>query len=184
MSKEILEVVNEQNEVIGTATREEIHKKGLWHREVHVWVYKKSGEILLQQRGLRKDSNPGKFDVSVGGHLEVGCSYRETAIRELQEETGLKARPDELVFLAAFKKYSHGPCAQTGAINNVFKEYYAYGFDGDTMHISPEEGEVEDLIWIGIDEYINTSKEQRSNFSEGMFSDEMMRILTKIKTLM
>lgn len=46
----VLNVVDERDNIIGEATHEEIHLKGLLHREIHVWLYNKNGEIFFQMR--------------------------------------------------------------------------------------------------------------------------------------
>jgi isopentenyldiphosphate isomerase len=90
MSKEIFDVVNEHDEVVGRAPRSEVHARGLKHRAVHVLVFNRRGEIFLQKRSLKKDSAAGKWDSSASGHLDTGENYDTCAMRELHEEIGLK----------------------------------------------------------------------------------------------
>ncbi|MHB8174220.1 MAG: NUDIX hydrolase [Nitrospirota bacterium] len=95
---EYFEVVNEQGEVIGKAPRSECHgNPALVHRAAHVLVFNKKGELLLQLRSRDKDIQPGKWDTSVGGHLGVGESYEQAALREMGEELGIE--PPELKYL-------------------------------------------------------------------------------------
>ncbi|GHC64813.1 16S rRNA (adenine(1518)-N(6)/adenine(1519)-N(6))-dimethyltransferase RsmA [Roseibacillus persicicus] len=88
---EVFDVVDEQNEVTGQATRAEVHEKGLRHRAVHVFVVNGKSEILLQQRSLLKDEQPGKWGSSAAGHLDSGEDYEACARRELGEELGIEA---------------------------------------------------------------------------------------------
>lgn len=88
-SGEIFDVVDENDEVTGQATRGEVHAKGLLHRAVHVFVFNKRGDLLLQQRSMLKDAHPGVWDSSVSGHLDAGEAYETSAIRELDEEMGI-----------------------------------------------------------------------------------------------
>jgi len=103
MSQEIFDVVNERDEVIGRATRAEVHERGLMHRAVHVMVFNSRGQVFLQKRSLRKDRQPGLWDSSASGHLDSGEDYDACAMRELQEEIGLElnAPPQRLFKLAA-----------------------------------------------------------------------------------
>lgn len=89
MSDEIFDVVNERDEVIGQAPRQEVHARGLWHRAVHVLVFNARGEIFLQKRSMLKDTAKGKWDSSSSGHVDSGEAYDATAVRELREEIGL-----------------------------------------------------------------------------------------------
>jgi isopentenyl-diphosphate delta-isomerase len=87
---ELFDVVDEQDRVVGRATRREVHARGLRHRAVHVWVFNQAGELFLQKRSMSKDSAPGLWDSSCSGHLDVGEDYDAAARRELSEELGWK----------------------------------------------------------------------------------------------
>ena len=89
MSEDIFDIVNERDEVIGRATRREVHARGLRHRAVHVLVFNLRGEVFLQKRSMLKDTAKGKWDSSSSGHLDCGEDYDTCAVRELREEIGL-----------------------------------------------------------------------------------------------
>ena len=87
---EILEVVDEKGDVLKLAKRSEIHRNpSLIHRVVHVLVFDKKGRLLLQKRSRNKDVAPGKWDTSVGGHVNPGEDILEAAHREMKEELGI-----------------------------------------------------------------------------------------------
>jgi isopentenyldiphosphate isomerase len=90
MSEEIFDVVNERDEVIGRTSRTEVHRLGLMHRAAHVLVFNSRGEVFLQKRSMKKDRQPGVWDSSASGHVECGEDYDACAVRELQEEIGLR----------------------------------------------------------------------------------------------
>ena len=91
MSEEIFDVVNECDEVIGQAPRQEVHARGLWHRAVHVLVFNARGAVFLQKRSMLKDTAKGQWCSSSSGHLDAGEDYDACAVRELREEIGLVA---------------------------------------------------------------------------------------------
>lgn len=94
---EIFEVVDEAGNVIGTAPRGRCHgDPSLLHQSVHVFVFNRAGELFLQKRSLKKDSQPGKWDTSVGGHMAPGERPLESALRETGEELGFT--PGRLTF--------------------------------------------------------------------------------------
>jgi 16S rRNA (adenine1518-N6/adenine1519-N6)-dimethyltransferase len=95
-ASEIFDVVNDRNEVIGQKTRGEVHANRLRHRAVHIFVINSRGRIYLQQRSHLKDVSPLKWDSSAAGHLDTGESYSDSAIRELEEEIGIKVESTEL----------------------------------------------------------------------------------------
>lgn len=95
-------VVDEDDNVIGCATRNECHKRRLIHRSVYVIVLNDKGEIFLQKRSLKKDLYPGHYACSASGHVEYGESYEEAARRELLEELGIDAPLKEICRFKCF----------------------------------------------------------------------------------
>ncbi len=81
---EILDRVDEQDNVIGTTTKEEAHRLGYAHRVAAVFVFNDEGKLLVQ---LRKSD--GLLDHSAAGHVDSGEGYNEAAGRELKEELGI-----------------------------------------------------------------------------------------------
>lgn len=76
--------------VIDVKRRGEVHAKGLMHRAVHILVFNSAGQLFLQKRSMNKDENPGQWDSSAAGHVDSGEEYLDCAIRELEEELGVK----------------------------------------------------------------------------------------------
>jgi isopentenyl-diphosphate delta-isomerase type 1 len=86
--------VDENDFVLGTITRRQAHSGSRKiHRAVSVLVTNKKKEILLQHRSHQKDTNPGMWAESVGGHVTYKDSYYQTAVRETQEELGISVKP-------------------------------------------------------------------------------------------
>jgi len=108
MTVEYFDVVNALDEVIDRRPRSEVHKLGLLHRAVHVFVFNRRGELFLQKRSMKKDCFPGTWDSSASGHLDHGEAYDDCAVRELREEIGLSltSRPERHLKVDA--------CAETG----------------------------------------------------------------------
>ena len=89
---EFLDVVTEKGEIIKTLPRNEIHgNPSLIHKVVHVLVFNREGALLLQKRSVHKDVAPGKWDTSVGGHVNTGEALDEAVRREMEEELGITA---------------------------------------------------------------------------------------------
>lgn len=86
---EMFDVVDAEDRVIGRAARGEVHRRGLMHRSVHVFLFNSRGELFLQKRAATKDTFPRCHDSSASGHLDAGESYAACAARELEEELGL-----------------------------------------------------------------------------------------------
>lgn len=108
MPEERFDVVDLQDQVIGQLPRQEVHRRGLRHRAVHVLLFNAHTKLFLQKRSRHKECAPGLWDSSAAGHLHAGESYDSGALRELKEELGidLAQAPSRLFKLEA--------CAATG----------------------------------------------------------------------
>lgn len=88
--QEIFPIVDEEGRVIGSATRGECHSGSkLLHPVVHLHVFNSRGEVYLQKRPEWKDIQPGKWDTSVGGHIDYGETPEQALVREVREELGI-----------------------------------------------------------------------------------------------
>ena len=78
---ELLDLVDENDNVIGSVSRKESNEKGLAFREVAVLIYDDLNRILTQQRAKTK-SHPLEWIISVAGHVTHGMSPLEVAHKE------------------------------------------------------------------------------------------------------
>ncbi len=127
---EEFDVVDENNTVIGTAPRGDVHRLNLLHRSVHILVFDDAGSVLLQKRSAWKDREPLKWDSSAAGHLEPGEDYAAAAARETEEELGIRPELQPLGKIRA--------CENTGG---EFVEVFTARHQGPFM---PAPAEIED----------------------------------------
>ena len=89
-NEELFPVVDEQGNILGSATRGECHNESkLLHPVVHLHVFNSQGQLYLQKRPVWKDIQPGKWDTAVGGHVDLGESVEQALRREVREELGI-----------------------------------------------------------------------------------------------
>ena len=125
---EILDVCDELGQPTGeTVERERAHREGILHRTAHVWIARRvhdEWEVLLQKRSMEKDSFPGLYDTSSAGHIPAGSEPVPSALRELSEELGISARPEQLVpartFRIRFEKEFHGKLFRDNEVTFVY----------------------------------------------------------------
>jgi isopentenyldiphosphate isomerase len=101
MNTELLSIVDENDCIIDTCARHIIHATGLRHRAVHILVFNGEGQLFLQKRSMKKDLNGGLWDTSAAGHVDTGEDYDVSAIREVEEELGIKSELELLFKLSA-----------------------------------------------------------------------------------
>ena len=89
-SSEIVDVIDTNDNVIGTAERRRIRSENLLHRGVFIAVMSSDGRLLVHQRSERKDVWPSRWDIAVGGVVGSGEPYESAARRELAEEVGIE----------------------------------------------------------------------------------------------
>ncbi len=87
---EMFDVVDDSDRVLRQASRHEVHTNQWRHRAVHIFVFNRAGELFLQKRSRWKDAHPSRWDSSAAGHVNAGDDYEATALREVEEEMGVR----------------------------------------------------------------------------------------------
>lgn len=85
---ELVERVDERDRVLGVVDRAEAERRRWTHRIATTICRDPTGRILVLRRADRHPRFPGRYDVMVGGAVNVGESYEDAAARELAEELG------------------------------------------------------------------------------------------------
>lgn len=163
MKEEYLDIVDENDNIIGQEDRKKVHQEGLLHREIHVYFITPNKEIIFQHRAKDKDTYPDLLDATVGGHVDSGDNYQKTAVKEIEEETGLKISIDNLIFLNKIRKEASFDKA-TGRINNVWRENYIYNFNGQLSDLKVEEGKAIGFEFWSMEKIKNISDKEKQRF--------------------
>ncbi|MCK9293927.1 MAG: NUDIX hydrolase YfcD [Desulfobulbaceae bacterium] len=97
-SEEMVDIVDEENRVVGCVSRKVMRRSNLIHRAVYILLFNSRGELFVQQRTAGKDVYPGYYDIAAGGVVQAGEDYDLSARRELAEEVGISGVPLTLLF--------------------------------------------------------------------------------------
>ena len=149
---EYIDIVDSEGLPTGkTALKSEAHKQGWYHNTIHLWLYTKHGEILLQQRSHKKAIHPLLWDVSAAGHIDAGESFITAALRETKEEIGLQLQAEDLTKIGVkLHESSYG----NGAIkDNEFHQIYTAELKVPLTELVPQEDEVEALKLVTFKEF-------------------------------
>lgn len=156
MADERIDIYDEHNHSIGiTAMKSEAHAKGLWHRAVSIWMYTSKGELLLQLRATDKELYPNCWDISAAGHVGAGETVEEGALREIEEELGIKANINDLELIRIFP-VSHRYKEIT---NKEFFYFYLYPFNVDPESLMLQQEEVQEVKFMHVEELEKALKE-------------------------
>ncbi|MBR3368315.1 NUDIX domain-containing protein [Candidatus Saccharibacteria bacterium] len=159
---ELIDVLDENGVKTGQiVTRDEVHKKGLWHRAIVVAVINEKNEILIQQRSANKEKNPGKWDISVAGHISTGQDALMAAAREINEEVsvnlGFSVEVKEFRYMYSFRKQQ---VFADDFIENQFYDFFILrqnGLNKESLKFQEEEVQAIDFVSISkLNEMRNT----------------------------
>lgn len=152
MTKELFDIVDRDDNVIGTTDKETDHATGQLHRVAAVFVFNPAGELYVQVH-----NRDGKWDHSVGGHVQKGESYGQAAAREAKEELGITQPLKEIATSLSGEEYSY--------------EQHLFGLYTCVIDSSWEfvpNDEVNSIFAMSVDEIVQAMKiEPRDRFTRG-----------------
>ncbi|WP_231626316.1 NUDIX hydrolase [Streptomyces apocyni] len=90
---ELLDIVDEQDRVVGQAPRGVAYRERLRHRAVFVLARDADDRVFVHRRTPTKLVFPSLYDMFVGGVVGAGESYDTAALREAEEELGVSGLP-------------------------------------------------------------------------------------------
>ena len=178
MKEEFLEVYSQEGTKTGQKkSKSEIHRKGLFHSTVHVWIFAEEGNILIQKRSKKKELNPGVWDVSVAGHIKFNENIKKAAKRETLEETGIKINTKDLLKIGVYRSINIHPTA----IDKEFFHTYILKIDKNSIDLDYKNNEVDDLKFISIEEMESIIKEENNKIFIGKNRKYYSDVLKSIK---
>lgn len=156
--EELIDVLNENGVKTGQIlSRNEVHKKGLWHRIIVVAIVNDKNQILMQQRSANKDKNPGMWDISVTGHIAAGQDSLSAAAREINEEVwvnlGYNVDIKSFRYMFSYRK------EQVVSEQHIDRQYYDFFIlrksDLDVSKIKYQESEVQAIKLVEVSELVD-----------------------------
>ena len=178
MKEEFLEVYSPEGTKTGQKkSKSEIHRKGLFHSTVHVWIFTEEGNILIQKRSKKKELNPGVWDVSVAGHIKFNENIKKAAKRETLEETGININTKDLLKIGVYRSINIHPTA----IDKEFFHTYILKIDKNFINLDYKNNEVDDLKFISIEEMESLIKKENNKIFIGKNRKYYSDVLKSIK---
>jgi len=144
---ELFDVISANGKPTGRVKpRAEVHHDGDWHRAIHVWLAGVDERgvpfLTVQRRSPDKDTWPGRFDATVGGHYRAGETLAET-VREVEEEIGIVPDLNELRPLGVRVCANE---AQPGIVDREIQDVFLLRDDRPLKQFRPNPAELAALI--------------------------------------
>jgi 16S rRNA (adenine1518-N6/adenine1519-N6)-dimethyltransferase len=159
MASKPIMIVDENDQPVGSASKQEMRGKGLWHRVVRVMIENDQGQVLLQHRSPTKDIFPNTWDNSSAGHVDAGEDYETAVKRELMEELGLELPLTEIGRYVSRSKWQEYPLNR---FTRVFKA------KTNETPKKLEVGKVDDARWWDVAAVKQLIREHPDQASDGL----------------
>jgi len=174
--QEIIDVCDPNGNYTGQKLpRSEIHKNKLWHRTVHVQIFDFDKRTLFQLRSKDKDSFPNKLDISAAGHISSGEKIITAALRELEEELGLRLEESRLEYINDFASEQAMP---NGDVDREIQSFFiAKITENEKLMLKIQESEVQKIIWFTGPELERALRENAEDFTP---NDEEYEIILNL----
>jgi isopentenyldiphosphate isomerase len=126
--------------------------------------FDKKGRLLLQKRSLKKDVAPGKWDTSVGGHINPGEDISAAAIREMEEELGVTGCPLQFLYSYLFSNKIESELVYT----------FSCEYNGE---FSFNKEEIEEIAFMEVEEI-------KAQLGKGIFSGQFEKEISHLLRLL
>ncbi|MFC6997641.1 NUDIX hydrolase [Rufibacter roseus] len=144
---EYLELFDEANLPLGQLLpRRQVHEQGHWHRTAQIFIWHPQLGFLCHQRSKSKDLFPSLWDVSIGGHLNPHETYLSCATRELKEELGIEATPQELHHIATMSIDGQDVVAQL--LDREHAGIFLYQTSSEATAFDFQKEEIEEVAYL------------------------------------
>lgn len=150
-------LITPEDEVLGLMNKQEAHEKGLLHRAFSVFLFNDNGEMLLQKRAASKYHSPNQWTNACCSHPRDGETYKDAALRRLNEELGITADIEEKFH------FIYKADVGQGLWEHELDYVFVGNFDGEFQLNSDEVSEVR---YISLEKLEREIKENPENFTE------------------
>ncbi len=141
MNQDVI-LVNLHDEPVGTATKEEAHRRGDLHRAFSVFLYHEN-RLLIQQRAFHKYHSGGLWANTCCSHPRPGEELEDAVRRRLKEEAGIECEVKEVFSFVYKHRFAED------LYEHEFDHVFLGVYDGAFI---PNPEEVMDWRWITFDE--------------------------------
>ena len=145
--EEIFDIFTRDGKHVGTKKESVCHgaNPGFYHKPVWIWIINSKNEFLLQKRSSKMKRFPNKWDMPSAGHVKAGETILQGAIRETEEELGVKTKEEDYTFIGEYI------CDNAWELGQV----YLLKLDLKLEDFKLQEEEVDEIKWVTFNEFEN-----------------------------
>lgn len=152
-----IQIVNDQDEVIGVKERSELDYSTDIYRVSALWLTNSKGQSLVAQRASTKDKDPNKWGPAVAGTIEANETYDQNIYKEAMEEIGLEG----VEFTKSVKIRSTSP-------RQSFTQWYVGVTDKEIDAFTRQVEEVDALLWLDTEQLKKELEENPDKYIPNM----------------
>lgn len=159
MGHPLIQVVDENDQPLLGMTRDQAWADGQFHRISRILLFDDSDRLLIQKRSANVAVNPGAWDCSAAGHVDVGEDYETAAHREMKEEIDVVTDLEEVSY------YQTEETIEGFLVRRFNKTYKG------VINFTPknfDKFEVAEVAWIGLEQLEQEYKKNPSKYSKGL----------------
>lgn len=145
---ELVDMFDGRRKPLNKVVERYTHIEGEYSQGSHIWIMNSKNEFLIQKRSANKRVYPNLWSVTSGG-TDSKETTLDTALREVEEELGIKLKEEELELMMSYKR------------KHDFVDVWLLRKDIDIKDITLQEEEVTDVKWISQSELENLIKEEK-----------------------
>ncbi len=138
MEEKTYKIYDSMYNVIGVASYEEVHIKGLLHQVVHFWLAGKENDqtwLYIQKRPEEDPVYQGAYDILTSGHIDPEETHEEAIIHQIQTQLGLSLKKEQLTHIG----HIHQNIMRGTYVDNAFVQIYLYKTDHPEKEFSAAE---------------------------------------------
>lgn len=148
----------DRNSLGRTIKRGDAFAEGEYYVCCEIWMQNSEGKFLMTQR--HPDKKAGGLWEFTGGGVLAGETTKQAAVREVQEELGLRIEESELTLLEVYRH------------KNYFMDIFLVKKDVDVSALTLQAEEVVDAKWVSHEELLQMITEKQTVWSVGLRYEE------------
>ncbi|MBP3597046.1 MAG: NUDIX domain-containing protein [Clostridia bacterium] len=149
----------------------------MWHREIAVYILNEKNELLIQKRAANKKLAANKWALCAG-HIEASETIIEAAMREVQEEVGIKNLSPADFILFDIRKTE----VLTDTVkNNHYKYCYILKTNLKENEFVIQEEELSEVKYVSFEDLINLTDEERKDYTRSLSKENIEMTVEKIE---